>query len=86
VGKEKGKMENIVGGGGGHCIVWLTSLGAICCNGWLDSWSIFLLDSRNMGQYFEQWLVSLPWNMQYGCLNVYGPQSGSRPRFGAPPL
>jgi hypothetical protein len=45
----------------------------------LDSWSIFLLDSRNMGQYFEQWLVSLPWNMQYGGLNVYGPQSGSRP-------
>jgi hypothetical protein len=54
--------------------VWLTSLGAICCEGWLDSWSIFLLDSRNMGKFFVRWLVSLPWNMQYEDLNVYGPR------------
>jgi hypothetical protein len=54
--------------------VWLTSLGAICCEGWLDSWLIFLLDSRNMGKFFVRWLVSLPWNMQYEDLNVYGPR------------
>jgi hypothetical protein len=29
-------------------MVWLTSLGAVCYEGWIDSWSIFLLDSRNM--------------------------------------
>jgi hypothetical protein len=54
--------------------VWLTSLGAIFYEGWQDSWSIFLLDSRNMGQSFVRWLVSLSWNMQYGGLNVYGPR------------
>jgi hypothetical protein len=30
-------------------MVWLTSLADVCGEGWLDPWSIFLLDSRNMG-------------------------------------
>jgi hypothetical protein len=55
-------------------MVWLTSPSAICCEGWLDSWSIFLLDSRNMGQSFVRWLVLLPWNMQRRGLNMYGLQ------------
>jgi hypothetical protein len=33
-------------------MVWLTSLDIDCCGGCLESCSIFLLDSRNMGQYF----------------------------------
>jgi hypothetical protein len=35
-------------------MVWLTSLDANCCEGYLESCSIFLLDSRNMGQSFVQ--------------------------------
>jgi hypothetical protein len=31
-------------------MVWLTSLGADCCEGCEESCSIFLWDSRNMGQ------------------------------------
>jgi hypothetical protein len=46
-------------------MVWLTSLDDDCCGGCLDSYFIFLLDSRNMGQSFVQWLVSLSWNMQF---------------------
>jgi hypothetical protein len=42
-------METI---GGGEPMVWLTSLDDICCEGSLESYSIFLLDSRNMGQSF----------------------------------
>jgi hypothetical protein len=67
-------------------MICLTSLGAICCEGWLDSWSIFLLDSRKMGQSFVRWLISLSWNMQYEGLNVHWPRPRLRPRFGAPPL
>jgi hypothetical protein len=67
-------------------MVWLTSLDVDCCEGCWVSWSIFLLDSRNMGQSFVRWLVPLPWNMQYGGLNVYGPRPRPRPRFGVPPL
>jgi hypothetical protein len=29
-------------------MVWLTSLGAECGGDYLESWSTFLLDSRNM--------------------------------------
>jgi hypothetical protein len=54
-------------------MVWLTSLGVDCSRGCLESCFIFLLDSRNMGQSFVQWLVSLPWYMQYRRLNMYGP-------------
>jgi hypothetical protein len=74
VEKEKGRMESIGGGGvgGGHCMVWSTSLDANCYRGSLESCSIFLSDLRNMGQYLVWWLVSLPWYMQCGGLNVYG--------------
>jgi hypothetical protein len=41
-------------------MVWLTSLDNDCCEGCLESYSIFLLDSSNMGQSFMRWLVSLP--------------------------
>jgi hypothetical protein len=63
-------------------MVWFTSLDDDCCGGWLASCSIFLLDSRNVGQSFVRWLVSLPWYIQYEDLNVYGPQ----PQPGEPPL
>jgi hypothetical protein len=56
--KVKGKMGSI--GGRGHYMVWLTSLDDDCCEGCLESCSIFHLDSRNMGQSFVRWLVSLP--------------------------
>jgi hypothetical protein len=62
--KAKGIMESIADGGRGHCMVWLTTLGAGCCGGCLESCSIFLLDSKNMGQSFVP--ISLPLNMQYG--------------------
>jgi hypothetical protein len=67
-------------------MVWLTSPSAICCEGGLDSWSIFLLDSRNMGQSFVRWLFLLPWNMQHKGLNLYGLRPRPQPRFGGPPL
>jgi hypothetical protein len=51
-------------------MVWLTSRGMDCCGGCVESCSIFLLDSRKMWQSLVRWLVSLPWNMQYGGLNV----------------
>jgi hypothetical protein len=41
-------------------MVWLTSLGANCCEGFAESCSIFLFDSRKMGQSLVWWLVSLP--------------------------
>jgi hypothetical protein len=69
-------------------MVWLTSLDDDCCGDCLESCSIFLFDSRNMGQSFVRWLVSLPWNMQYAGLNVYGPRPRLRPqpRLNASPL
>jgi hypothetical protein len=67
VGKEMGRMSNIVGevAPTAWCdlLLWMSSGG-----GWMRSCSIFLLDSRNMGQYFVRWLVSLSWYMQYGGL------------------
>jgi hypothetical protein len=51
-------------------MVWLTYLDVDCCEGFLESRSIFLVDSRNMGQSLMRWLVSLPWYMQYGGLTV----------------
>jgi hypothetical protein len=42
-------------------MVWLTSLGTDCCKGFAESCSIFIFDSRKMGQSFMQWPVSLPW-------------------------
>jgi hypothetical protein len=66
--------------------VWFTSLDDDCCGGWLESCSIFLLDLRNMEQSFVWWLVSLPWYMLYGGLNVYGPRPRPWPRPGASPL
>jgi hypothetical protein len=74
VEKAKGRVESIGGWGGAQCMVWLTSLGVDCYRGCLESCFIFLLDSRNMGQSFVQWLVSLPWYMQYRRLNMYGPR------------
>jgi hypothetical protein len=44
-------------------MVWLTTLGVDCCGGCLGSCSIFLLDSRNMGQSLVRWLVTLSWYM-----------------------
>jgi hypothetical protein len=35
-------------------MVWLTSLGATCCGGCVESCSIFLFDSRKMGQSLVQ--------------------------------
>jgi hypothetical protein len=55
-------------------MVWLTSLDADCYGGCLESCSIFLLDSRNMGHSLVRWLVSLPLYIQYVGLNVYGSQ------------
>jgi hypothetical protein len=53
--------------------VLFTSLDDDCCRSWLESCSIFLLDSRNIGQSFVRWLVSLPWDLQYEGLNINGP-------------
>jgi hypothetical protein len=55
-------------------MVWLTSLDDDCCEGCLNSCSIFLLDSRNMGQSFVWFfcftaVIHVVWS-----LNVYGPQ------------
>jgi hypothetical protein len=33
-------------------MVWLTLLGADCCEGYMESCSIFLFYARNMGQSF----------------------------------
>jgi hypothetical protein len=41
-------------------MMWLTSLGADCGEGWFDPWSIFILDSRNMWQSLVRWSVLLP--------------------------
>jgi hypothetical protein len=51
-------------------VVELTSLGANYCKGCVESWSIFLFDSRKMGQSLVRWLVWVPWHMQYGGLTV----------------
>jgi hypothetical protein len=51
-------------------MVWLTSVCVDCYVGCMESSSFFLLDSRKMGQSLVQWLVSLPWNVQYEGLNV----------------
>jgi hypothetical protein len=51
-------------------MVCLTSQGADCCEGCVESCSIFLFNSRKMGQSLVWWLVSLPCNMQYKGLNV----------------
>jgi hypothetical protein len=51
-------------------MVWLTSRGTICDEGFAESWSIFLFDSRKMGQSLVRLLVLVPWYMQYGGLNV----------------
>jgi hypothetical protein len=40
-------------------MVWLTSLDDDCCEGYLESCSIFPLGSWNMGQSFMRWLVLL---------------------------
>jgi hypothetical protein len=51
-------------------MVRLTSRGADCCEGYAEACSIFLFDSRKMGQSLVRWLVSLQWYMQYGGLSV----------------
>jgi hypothetical protein len=43
------------------------------------------LDSRNMGESFVQWLVSLPSYMQYGGLYVNGPLMQPWIHPGVPP-
>jgi hypothetical protein len=55
-------------------MVRLTSRGADCCEGCAESCSIFLFDSRKIGQSLVQWLVALPWYMQYGgsMLHLFG--------------
>jgi hypothetical protein len=40
-------------------MVWLTSQGVVCYEGFVESWSIFLFDSRKMGQSLVRWSVSL---------------------------
>jgi hypothetical protein len=74
VERANGKMESVGGGGGSlHGMVDFSRYRLlICCEGCLESCSIFILDLRNMGQSFVRWLVSLPWYIQYGGQNVYG--------------
>jgi hypothetical protein len=55
-------------------MVWLTSLGVDCCDGFAESCYIFFFDSRKMGQSLVWLSVSLPWYMQYRGLTMYGPQ------------
>jgi hypothetical protein len=55
-------------------MMWLTSWGVDYCEGCAKSCSIFLFDSRKMGQSLVRWLVSLPWYIQYEGLNVLGPR------------
>jgi hypothetical protein len=70
VERVKDKMENIASSEGGHYTVWLTSLGVDCCGGFSESYSIFFIDSRKMGQSLVRWSVSLQWYMQYRGLTV----------------
>jgi hypothetical protein len=42
-------------------VVRFTYLDDDYCEGWVEGYSIFLLDSRNRGQSFVWWLVSLLW-------------------------
>jgi hypothetical protein len=65
-------------------MVWLTSLDDDCSKGYLKSYSIFLLDLRKIGQSFMRWLVSLPRNMQYRGLKVYGPRPRLQPLLDIP--
>jgi hypothetical protein len=51
-------------------MVWLTSRGAVCCERFVESWSIFLFDSRKMEQSLVWWSILLPWYIQYSDLNV----------------
>jgi hypothetical protein len=39
--------------------VWLTSFGADCCSGFVESCSIFLFDSKKMGQPLVRWSILL---------------------------
>jgi hypothetical protein len=81
--RAKGRMENT------NCEAMANALcGSVL---WMmitvvAGWSLapFFFDSWNMGLSFVRWLVSLPWYMQHGCLNVYGPRQLFRP--GMPPL
>jgi hypothetical protein len=68
--KTRCRMESIASGGV-QCMVWFTSLGVDCSGGFLESCSIFLLDSRNMRQSLVRWNVSLSSNMQYRGQTVY---------------
>jgi hypothetical protein len=51
-------------------MVWLTSRGGDCYDDCAESCSIFLFDSRKIGQSLVRWLVLLPWYMQYRGLSV----------------
>jgi hypothetical protein len=51
-------------------MVWLTSQGADYCEGCVEYCSIFLFDSRKMGQSLVWSLVLLSWNMRYRGLNM----------------
>jgi hypothetical protein len=44
-------------------MVWLTSRGADYCEGCVESCSIFLFNSRKMGQSLVRWMVLLPLNV-----------------------
>jgi hypothetical protein len=54
-------------------MMWFTSLDADCGGSWLQSCSIFRLDSMNIGQSLVRWLMSLSWYMHYKGLNVPQP-------------
>jgi hypothetical protein len=48
-------------------MVWFTFLNEDCGEGWLwlPSYSVFLLDSKNIGKSFVWWFISLLWYMEY---------------------
>jgi hypothetical protein len=58
----KDRMKSITGGGGPlHDVIDFSSVD--CCEGFVESCSIFLFDSRKIGQSLVWWSVSLPWHM-----------------------
>jgi hypothetical protein len=49
-----------------------------------ESWSIFFLDSKKMGQSLVRWSISLPWYRQYGGLTVYSAMTVAPVHWSAP--
>jgi hypothetical protein len=46
-------------------MMWLTYLGADCCEDLMESCSIFLFDSWTMEQSLVRWMVLFLWYLQY---------------------